>query len=170
VVALAAVAVAPAVAQTPPAASQSITRAGEQPSAAGPADFFTGRVRVDPVWPADGSTGPGSGRGTDAGVPPRPRRVRRLAQQPGQATADDRAMGSGAKNPLGDTALNRQATDLRHSYWPADRSQPVLGQTAGEALRLAALRFADRTALVEVMSEWMPSLTQALGTSRRRTY
>jgi quercetin dioxygenase-like cupin family protein len=54
VVALAAVAVAPAVAQTPPAASQSITRAGEQPSAAGPADFFTGRVRVDPVWPADG--------------------------------------------------------------------------------------------------------------------
>ncbi|MCX7671741.1 MAG: cupin domain-containing protein [Anaerolineae bacterium] len=35
--------------------SQSITRAGEQAPAAGPADFFTGRVRVDPVWPADGS-------------------------------------------------------------------------------------------------------------------
>ena len=28
-------------------------RAGTQPSAAGPADYFTGRVRVDPVWPAD---------------------------------------------------------------------------------------------------------------------
>nr|WP_313469905.1 cupin domain-containing protein [Stenotrophomonas geniculata] len=34
-------------------AAQQITRAGEQPSAAGPAEFFTGRVRVDPVWPAD---------------------------------------------------------------------------------------------------------------------
>lgn len=39
---------------TPPAAaSQSITRAGEQASVAGPADWFTGRVRIDPVWPAD---------------------------------------------------------------------------------------------------------------------
>ncbi|MGA4419574.1 (R)-mandelonitrile lyase [Ralstonia nicotianae] len=36
-------------------AAQQITRAGEQPSAAGPAEFFTGRVRVDPVWPADGN-------------------------------------------------------------------------------------------------------------------
>lgn len=35
-------------------AAQSIARAGEQPSAAGPAEFFTGRVRIDPVWPADG--------------------------------------------------------------------------------------------------------------------
>ena len=33
--------------------AQQITRAGEQPSATGPAEFFTGRVRVDPVWPAD---------------------------------------------------------------------------------------------------------------------
>jgi quercetin dioxygenase-like cupin family protein len=32
---------------------QQITRAGEQPSASGPAEYFTGRVRVDPVWPAD---------------------------------------------------------------------------------------------------------------------
>lgn len=39
---------------TPPAvASQSITRAGDQASVAGPADWFTGRVRIDPVWPAD---------------------------------------------------------------------------------------------------------------------
>ncbi|WP_280810566.1 (R)-mandelonitrile lyase [Variovorax boronicumulans] len=30
-----------------------ITRAGSQPSAAGPDAFFTGRARVDPIWPAD---------------------------------------------------------------------------------------------------------------------
>ncbi|ALR06610.1 cupin domain-containing protein [Xylella fastidiosa] len=33
--------------------AQQITRAGEQASATGSAEFFTGRVRVDPVWPAD---------------------------------------------------------------------------------------------------------------------
>lgn len=33
-------------------AAQEIARAGSQPSAAGPAQYFTGRVRVDPVWPA----------------------------------------------------------------------------------------------------------------------
>jgi quercetin dioxygenase-like cupin family protein len=32
---------------------QQIVRAGVQPSVAGAADYFTGRVRVDPVWPAD---------------------------------------------------------------------------------------------------------------------
>lgn len=36
-----------------PAAAQAITRAGAQPSSAGPAEFFTGRVRIDPAWPAD---------------------------------------------------------------------------------------------------------------------
>src|SRR4051812_2677091 len=36
-----------------PAAAQQITRAGTQPSAEGPGDYFTGRVRIDPVWPAD---------------------------------------------------------------------------------------------------------------------
>ena len=52
-----AVGATPAAAQapsTPSATQQTIARAGEQPSAVGPADFFTGRVRVDPVWPADG--------------------------------------------------------------------------------------------------------------------
>jgi quercetin dioxygenase-like cupin family protein len=45
---------APADAQAPtPVATQEITRAGTQPSAAGPAEFFTGSVRVDPIWPAD---------------------------------------------------------------------------------------------------------------------
>jgi quercetin dioxygenase-like cupin family protein len=34
------------------AAGQTIVRAGAQPSAAGPEAYFTGRVRVDPVWPA----------------------------------------------------------------------------------------------------------------------
>jgi len=33
--------------------AQEITRAGSQASVPGPSDFFTGRVRVDPVWPAD---------------------------------------------------------------------------------------------------------------------
>jgi quercetin dioxygenase-like cupin family protein len=33
--------------------TQQITRAGSQPSAAGPAANFTGQVRVDMVWPAD---------------------------------------------------------------------------------------------------------------------
>jgi quercetin dioxygenase-like cupin family protein len=37
----------------PPTSAQEITRAGAQPSAVGPAEFFTGRVRVDPVWQAD---------------------------------------------------------------------------------------------------------------------
>jgi quercetin dioxygenase-like cupin family protein len=47
-------AAAPAAAQgTSPPAAQQITRAGAQASTVGPADFFTGRVRVDPVWPAD---------------------------------------------------------------------------------------------------------------------
>jgi quercetin dioxygenase-like cupin family protein len=35
------------------AADQEITRAGSQPSSVGPFDYFTGRVRVDPVWPAN---------------------------------------------------------------------------------------------------------------------
>jgi quercetin dioxygenase-like cupin family protein len=36
-----------------PPAAQQITPAGAQPSEAGPAEFFTGRVRIDRVWPAD---------------------------------------------------------------------------------------------------------------------
>jgi quercetin dioxygenase-like cupin family protein len=43
-----------ALAQTAaPVTTQQITRAGAQPSATGPAEFFTGRVRVDPVWQGD---------------------------------------------------------------------------------------------------------------------
>jgi quercetin dioxygenase-like cupin family protein len=44
----------PAGAAAPAALAQQISRAGTQPSMAGPAEFFTGRVRVDPVWPANG--------------------------------------------------------------------------------------------------------------------
>lgn len=36
-----------------PEAGQQVTRAGSQTSSAGPAEYFTGRVRVDPVWPAN---------------------------------------------------------------------------------------------------------------------
>ena len=35
------------------AGAQEIARAGAQPSAAGPEAFFTGRVRVDPIWNAN---------------------------------------------------------------------------------------------------------------------
>jgi len=35
--------------------AQQITRAGEQPSAIGPADYFTGRARVDPLFTASES-------------------------------------------------------------------------------------------------------------------
>ncbi|MGC3986890.1 MAG: cupin domain-containing protein [Pseudorhodoferax sp.] len=45
---------AAAMAQADPApAGQQIARLGSQASAAGPAEYFTGRVRVDPVWPAN---------------------------------------------------------------------------------------------------------------------
>jgi quercetin dioxygenase-like cupin family protein len=32
--------------------AQEITRAGAQASSPGPAEFFSGRTRIDPVWPA----------------------------------------------------------------------------------------------------------------------
>jgi quercetin dioxygenase-like cupin family protein len=35
------------------AAAQKITRAGVQASVPGPTDYFSGSVRIDPVWPAD---------------------------------------------------------------------------------------------------------------------
>ena len=34
--------------------TQQITRAGSVPSASGPAEYFTGRVRIDPVYAANG--------------------------------------------------------------------------------------------------------------------
>jgi quercetin dioxygenase-like cupin family protein len=36
--------------------SQTISRAGSQPSVKGPAEYFTGNVRVDPLFPANDST------------------------------------------------------------------------------------------------------------------
>ena len=42
-----------ATAAEPHSHAQQITRAGTQASMPGPADFFTGRARIDPVWPAD---------------------------------------------------------------------------------------------------------------------
>jgi hypothetical protein len=38
---------------------------------------------------------------------------------------------------------------LSASYWAADRSQPVLGLSVGDALRDAAAEAPDTTALVE---------------------
>ena len=43
---------ATAVAQSSSSPGQQITRAGTQASTAGPSEFFTGRARIDPVWPA----------------------------------------------------------------------------------------------------------------------
>ncbi|WP_175663147.1 cupin domain-containing protein [Burkholderia ambifaria] len=42
--------------QTAPAsaATQQVMHAGSQPSIAGPAAYFTGKVRIDPVWAASG--------------------------------------------------------------------------------------------------------------------
>ncbi|MFL9812620.1 cupin domain-containing protein [Stutzerimonas sp. VN223-3] len=42
-----------AVASAETSKSQQITRAGDQASIAGPADYFSGQARIDPVWPAD---------------------------------------------------------------------------------------------------------------------
>lgn len=48
-----AVCAATCLAQAAETATQQITRAGTQASAAGPAEYFTGRVRVDPLFRAD---------------------------------------------------------------------------------------------------------------------
>jgi quercetin dioxygenase-like cupin family protein len=54
-VALAAASVAPSwAAEHSAPVGQQITRAGSTPSASGPAEFFTGRVRIDPVYAANG--------------------------------------------------------------------------------------------------------------------
>lgn len=36
--------------------TQVVAPAGSQPSSKGPAEFFTGNVRIDPLYPADGET------------------------------------------------------------------------------------------------------------------
>jgi len=47
-----------------PTPGQQITRAGSQASTAGPSDYFTGQVRVEPVWPAEGGINASGGRVT----------------------------------------------------------------------------------------------------------
>jgi quercetin dioxygenase-like cupin family protein len=44
----------PPTSAAPVAVAQLITHAGSQPSVLAPADHFKGRVRIDPVWPANG--------------------------------------------------------------------------------------------------------------------
>ncbi|TAM11861.1 MAG: long-chain fatty acid--CoA ligase [Nevskiaceae bacterium] len=63
-----------------------------------------------------------------------------------------------------------QPEGLTTSYWPADRSQPLLELTVGEALRRAAGRAPQRAALVEAYPPGMVSLTGCAHTDRRWTY
>jgi quercetin dioxygenase-like cupin family protein len=44
--------------------SQTITRAGSQPAAKGPAEYFTGNVRIDPLFPASDTAQVSGGRVT----------------------------------------------------------------------------------------------------------
>ena len=51
------------------APAQEIARAGTQQASTGPAEFFTGRVRVDPLWPVtDGISASGAYVTFDAGA------------------------------------------------------------------------------------------------------
>jgi fatty-acyl-CoA synthase/long-chain acyl-CoA synthetase len=56
------------------------------------------------------------------------------------------------------------------AHRPADTASPLLEMTAGDALRAAAQRHSQRTALVEVVPPGMTSLTGANYTARRWTY
>ena len=56
----------------------------------------------------------------------------------------------GQADVLEDMMLSTDHTHgLTNAYWPADRSEPVLDQTIGEALREAASRYGSRTALID---------------------
>jgi hypothetical protein len=61
------------------AVSLSIARAGTQPSQKGPAEYFTGSVRIDPLFQAkdsrrsDLATWSGSRRASGTGMAPHPR-------------------------------------------------------------------------------------------------
>ena len=59
---------------------------------------------------------------------------------------------------------------MTQSYWPADKSRPVLDLTAGDALREAVRDAPNRTALVEVVPQGTASLVGADATDRRWTY
>lgn len=48
------------------AAPQEITRAGTQQATTGSAEYFTGQVQVEPVWPANGEINASGGRVTFA--------------------------------------------------------------------------------------------------------
>jgi len=50
---LCAVSLQAGVAEAQPEAGQQVTRAGSPTPSTGPVEYFTGRVRVDPVWPAN---------------------------------------------------------------------------------------------------------------------
>ncbi|WP_314323263.1 AMP-binding protein [Comamonas aquatica] len=62
------------------------------------------------------------------------------------------------------------AVESNLAYWSKDVSRPVLEVTTGEALRISAMRFPSRTALVEVVPTGIGSFSGATSTSRRWTY
>lgn len=59
---------------------------------------------------------------------------------------------------------------LIESNYPADNALPVWNMTSGDVLRRAAALAPDRTALVEVVPDGMPSPSGAAATDRRWTY
>ena len=59
---------------------------------------------------------------------------------------------------------------LLNSLYPADNALPVWNMTSGDVLRRAAALAPNRTALVEVVPEGMPSPSGAASTDRRWTY
>jgi len=67
--------------------------------------------------------------------------------------------------------MSPAAVDPRHgAYHAADRTQPVLACSTGDALRQAAARDPQGLALVEVVPEGWPSLVGAARTDRTWTY
>jgi hypothetical protein len=125
-------AVAGAAAQTVPAArsngTMEIKRSGSQPSRKGPAEYFTGAVRVDPLF--------------QAGDPPR--------VSGGQVTFEPGARTAWHTHPLGQTLLITSAADDGFKQWKipgllhlgkravtgfvGHRSFPIAGMTAVRAL------------------------------------
>lgn len=66
--------------------------------------------------------------------------------------------------------MTPSAPPLEQSYWPADRSLPLIEKTEGQVLYEAAQQAPDTWALVEKLPPGWPSLTAAENTQRRWTY
>jgi len=66
--------------------------------------------------------------------------------------------------------MTPSATPLEQSYWPADRTLPLIEKTEGQVLQEAAQQAPNTWALVEKLPPGWPSLTAAENTQRRWTY